>query len=31
MMRVIAVGRSRDGPEAELFARYSARFGPRSH
>ncbi len=28
MMRVIAVGRSRDGPEAELFARYSARIRP---
>jgi 23S rRNA (pseudouridine1915-N3)-methyltransferase len=28
MMRVIAVGRSRDGPEAELFARYAARIRP---
>jgi len=28
MMRVIAVGRSRDGPETELFARYSARIRP---
>jgi 23S rRNA (pseudouridine1915-N3)-methyltransferase len=28
MMRVIAIGRSRDGPEAELFARYSARTRP---
>jgi 23S rRNA (pseudouridine1915-N3)-methyltransferase len=28
MMRVIAVGRSRDGPEADLFARYSARIRP---
>ena len=28
MMRVIAVGRSRDGPEANLFARYSARIRP---
>jgi 23S rRNA (pseudouridine1915-N3)-methyltransferase len=28
MMRVIAIGRSRDGPEAELFARYSARIRP---
>jgi 23S rRNA (pseudouridine1915-N3)-methyltransferase len=28
MMRVIAVGRSRDGPEAALFARYSARIRP---
>lgn len=28
MMRVIAVGRCRDGPEAELFARYSARIPP---
>jgi 23S rRNA (pseudouridine1915-N3)-methyltransferase len=27
-MRVIAVGRCRDGPEAELFARYSARIRP---
>jgi 23S rRNA (pseudouridine1915-N3)-methyltransferase len=27
-MRVIAVGRSRDGPEAELFARYSVRIRP---
>lgn len=28
MMRVIAIGRSRDGPEAELFARYSQRIRP---
>jgi 23S rRNA (pseudouridine1915-N3)-methyltransferase len=28
MMRVIAVGRSRDGPEAELFDRYCARIRP---
>ena len=28
MMRVIAVGRSRGGPEAELFARYGARVRP---
>ena len=28
MMRVIAVGRSRDGPEADLFARYRARIRP---
>ena len=28
MMRVIAVGRSRDGPEAELFARYCTRIRP---
>jgi len=28
MMRVIAIGRSRDGPETELFARYSARIRP---
>ena len=28
MMRVIAIGRSRDGPEADLFARYSARIRP---
>lgn len=28
MMRLIAIGRSRDGPEAELFARYSARIRP---
>jgi 23S rRNA (pseudouridine1915-N3)-methyltransferase len=27
-MRVVAIGRSRDGPEAELFARYSARIRP---
>jgi 23S rRNA (pseudouridine1915-N3)-methyltransferase len=27
-MRVIAVGRTRNGPEAELFARYSARIRP---
>ena len=28
MMRVIAIGRSRGGPEADLFARYSARIRP---
>lgn len=28
MMRVIAVGRSRAGPEADLFERYSARIRP---
>jgi 23S rRNA (pseudouridine1915-N3)-methyltransferase len=28
MMRVIAIGRSRSGPEAELFARYSTRIRP---
>jgi 23S rRNA (pseudouridine1915-N3)-methyltransferase len=28
MMRVVAVGRSRGGPEAELFTRYSARIRP---
>jgi len=28
-MRLIAVGRLRPGPEAELFARYSARLRPR--
>jgi 23S rRNA (pseudouridine1915-N3)-methyltransferase len=28
MIRIIAVGRSREGPEAELFARYSARIRP---
>ena len=28
-MRLIAVGRLRDGPEAELFARYNARLRPR--
>jgi 23S rRNA (pseudouridine1915-N3)-methyltransferase len=28
MMRVLAIGRARDGPEAELFARYSARIRP---
>jgi 23S rRNA (pseudouridine1915-N3)-methyltransferase len=28
MMRVIAIGRARDGPEAELFARYAARIRP---
>ena len=28
MMRVIAIGRSRDRPEAELFARYSGRIRP---
>ena len=28
-MRIIAVGRLRNGPEAELFARYAARMKPR--
>ncbi len=28
-MRLIAVGKLRDGPEAELFARYNARLRPR--
>src|SRR5580658_2722885 len=28
MMRVLAIGRARDGPEAELFARYTARIRP---
>ena len=28
MLRLIAVGRLRDGPEAELFARYNARLRP---
>jgi 23S rRNA (pseudouridine1915-N3)-methyltransferase len=28
MMRVLAIGRARDGPEAELFARYGARIRP---
>jgi 23S rRNA (pseudouridine1915-N3)-methyltransferase len=28
MMRVIAIGRSRDGPESELFSRYSTRIRP---
>ncbi len=28
MMRIVAIGRSREGPEAELFARYSARIRP---
>lgn len=28
-MRVIAIGRMRDGPEAELFARYNARLRPK--
>lgn len=28
MMRLIAVGRQRDGPEAALFARYQARLRP---
>ena len=28
MMRVIAIGRARDGPEADLFARYNARIRP---
>src|ERR1700722_10664492 len=28
MMRVIAIGRAREGPEADLFARYSARIRP---
>lgn len=29
MLRLIAVGRLRDGPEAELFARYNARMRPK--
>ena len=29
MLRLIAVGRLRDGPEAALFARYNARLRPR--
>ena len=29
MLHLIAVGRQRDGPEAELFARYNARLRPR--
>jgi 23S rRNA (pseudouridine1915-N3)-methyltransferase len=29
MMNLIAVGRLRDGPEAELFARYNARLRPK--
>lgn len=28
MMRIVAIGRSRDGPEAELFARYVTRIRP---
>ena len=28
MMRVLAIGRARDGPEAALFARYAARIRP---
>ena len=28
-MRLIAIGRLRDGPEAELFARYNARLRPK--
>jgi 23S rRNA (pseudouridine1915-N3)-methyltransferase len=28
MMRVVAIGRAREGPEADLFARYSARIRP---
>jgi 23S rRNA (pseudouridine1915-N3)-methyltransferase len=28
MMRVVAIGRQRQGPEAELFARYAARLRP---
>jgi 23S rRNA (pseudouridine1915-N3)-methyltransferase len=28
MMRVIAIGRQRQGPEADLFARYAARLRP---
>jgi 23S rRNA (pseudouridine1915-N3)-methyltransferase len=28
MMRVIAIGRSRESPEADLFARYAARIRP---
>ena len=29
MLRLIAVGRLREGPEAELFARYNARLRPK--
>ncbi len=29
MLRVIAIGRARAGPEAELFARYAARMRPK--
>jgi len=29
MLHLIAVGRQRDGPEAELFARYNARLRPK--
>jgi len=29
VLRLIAIGRLRDGPEAELFARYNARLRPR--
>ena len=29
MLRLIAVGRLRDGPEADLFARYNARLRPK--
>ena len=29
MLRLIAIGRLRDGPEAELFARYNARLRPK--
>ena len=29
MLRLIAVGKLRDGPEAELFARYNARLRPK--
>jgi len=29
MLRLIAIGRQRDGPEAALFARYNARLRPR--
>ncbi len=28
MLRLIAIGRLRQGPEAELFARYNARLRP---
>ena len=31
MLHLIAVGRLRDGPEAELFARYNARLRPSLH
>ena len=29
MLRLVAVGRLRDGPEAELFARYNTRLRPK--